>query len=151
MNCQVRSPCHLDATPAFLVVLARIPRSPAAEAVTVIDYYACRWQIEILFKVLKSGCQVEKLQLETEDRLKPCLLLYRIVAWRVLFVTCMGRECPGMPCDVLFADEEWKAVWAVLKRQLLPAFVAEVLLARRASEGFSQRPSLAHRAKHATA
>ena len=29
-----------------------------------------RWQVEIFFKVLKSGCRVEKLQLETEDRLE---------------------------------------------------------------------------------
>ena len=85
------------------------------------EYYACRWQIEIYFKVLKSGCQVEKLQLETADRIKPCLALYMIVAWRVLYVTMLGRECPELSCDALFAEEEWKAVWTVQKGEPLPA------------------------------
>jgi Transposase Tn5 dimerisation domain len=106
--------------PIEWLLLTNLPVATFAEAVTVIEYYACRWQIEIFFKVLKSGCKVEKLQLETEDRLKPCLLLYMMVAWRVLFVTFMGRECPEMPCDVLFADEEWKAVWAVVRRKSTP-------------------------------
>ena len=107
--------------PIEWLLLTNLPVDTFAQAITVVEYYACRWQIEIFFKVLKSGCKVEKLQLETEDRLKPCLMLYMIVAWRVLFVTLLGRECPEMPCDVLFADEEWKAVWAVVKRKPTPS------------------------------
>ena len=52
-------------------------------AAEIVQWYLCRWQIEIYFRVLKSGCKVEELQLETTDRLKPCLALYMIVAWRV--------------------------------------------------------------------
>nr|CAJ74729.1 unknown protein [Candidatus Kuenenia stuttgartiensis] len=60
------------------------------------------WQIEIYFKVLKSGCKIEERQLETAERIKPCIALYMIVAWRVLFVTMFGRECPDLPCTALF-------------------------------------------------
>jgi len=35
----------------------------------VIDYYGCRWTIEIYFRTLKSGCGVEKLQLEAIRKL----------------------------------------------------------------------------------
>ena len=107
--------------PIEWLLLTNLPVDTFAQAVTVVEYYACRWQIEIFFKVLKSGCQVEKLQLETEDRLRPCLMLYMIVAWRVLYVTLLGRECPELPCNVLFADEEWKAVWAIVKRRPTPS------------------------------
>ena len=28
----------------------------------------------------------------------------------------LGRECPELPCDVVFAEEEWHAVYIVTKR-----------------------------------
>jgi len=106
--------------PVEWLLLTSLPVTTFEQACRVAEYYACRWQIEIYFKVLKSGCQVEKLQLETADRLKPCLALYMIVAWRVLYVTMLGRECPELSCDALFAEEEWKAVWTVQKGEPLP-------------------------------
>ncbi|MCG6860987.1 MAG: hypothetical protein LJE70_06885, partial [Chromatiaceae bacterium] len=36
---------------------------------------------------------------------------YMVIAWRVLFLTMLGRDCPEMHCDTVFADEEWKAVY----------------------------------------
>ena len=47
-----------------------------APAVTAIEYYTCRWEIEVFFRVLKSGCTVESLQLETVERFTtawPCI------------------------------------------------------------------------------
>ena len=38
-----------------------------------------------------------------------------IIAWRVLFVTMLGRECPELPCTVLFEDDEWKSVYVIAK------------------------------------
>jgi hypothetical protein len=102
------------------LLLTNLEVATFAQAVTIAEYYSCRWQIEIFFKVLKSGCKVERLQLESAERLKPCLMMYMIVAWRVLFVTMLGRECPELPCTVLFADEEWKSVWAIVKRRPTP-------------------------------
>jgi hypothetical protein len=102
------------------LLLTSLPVATFAEALRVTEYYACRWQIEIFFKILKSGCRVEKLQLETEDRLKPCLVLYMIIAWRVLYLTMLGRDCPELPCNALFTDEEWKAVWTIVKRKPTP-------------------------------
>jgi hypothetical protein len=40
-----------------------------------------------------------------------------IIAWRVLYLTILGRECLQMPCDSVFADEEWKAVYPVTQRK----------------------------------
>jgi IS4 transposase len=39
------------------------------EAIELIEWYRARWEIEILFNVLKNGCQVEELQLGTIERL----------------------------------------------------------------------------------
>jgi hypothetical protein len=78
------------------------------------------WGIEVYFKVLKSGCRVEQLQLETRERLEPALALYMIIAWRVLYLTMLGRDCPEMPCDAVFGDEEWKAVYLVTQCKAPP-------------------------------
>jgi len=74
----------------------------------------------VYFKVLKSGCRIEQLQLETRERLEPALAFYMIIAWRVLFLTMLGRECPELPCDTVFADEEWRAVYLVTQRKPPP-------------------------------
>ena len=90
------------------------------EAVKVIEYYLSRWQIEIYFKVLKSGCKIERLQFEDALRLKRCLLVYMIIAWRILYVTMIGRSYPGISCEAVFETDEWKAVYIVVKKEPPP-------------------------------
>ena len=63
---------------------------------------------------------MEELRLESIERLKPCVALYLIVAWRVMFVTMLGRECPNVPADVLFSDAEWRSVWQIVHQQPPP-------------------------------
>jgi hypothetical protein len=86
------------------------------DACTVIHWYTCRWMVEIFFRILKSGCRAEERQLETIERLERCLVLDSIVAWRVLYLTTIGRELPDLPCSVVFEEHEWKGVWAFLER-----------------------------------
>ena len=64
---------------------------------------------------------VEDLQIETAERFKPCLALYMIVAWRVMYVLMLGRECPEMPCDLVFSEDEWKAVYAIVRQEPPPS------------------------------
>jgi len=99
------------------LLLTSLPAVTFAQACDVIEYYTCRWEVEIYFRVLKSGCSVEELQFETTERFVNCLAVYQIVAWRVLFALRMGREFPDMPCDAVFAEAEWKAVYQVMTRR----------------------------------
>ena len=56
------------------------------------------------------------MQLETAERFTACLAVYMVVAWRVLFVLMQGRECPGLPCDAVFTQEEWQSVYWVVRQ-----------------------------------
>jgi Transposase DNA-binding/Transposase Tn5 dimerisation domain len=103
------------------LLLTDLPCATWAEAVPVIGYYCQRWQAEVYHRVLKSGCTVEDVQVETTERLQACVAVYLIVAWRVLFVTMLGRECPDLPCDVVFSAEEWQAVYTVVQQRPAPA------------------------------
>jgi hypothetical protein len=108
------------------LLLTSLPINTWKKVCLVIDYYCCRWQTEIYFRILKSGCRVEELQLKTADRFKPCVALYMIVAWRVMHVLMLGRECPEMPCDLVFSEDEWKAVYTVVCQEP-PPLVAPTL------------------------
>ena len=47
-----------------------LPIETIEQVLKVIDYYRARWVIETFFRTLKTGCQVEKIYLETGDRLR---------------------------------------------------------------------------------
>jgi hypothetical protein len=82
------------------------------DAFEIIQWYRQRWVIEIFFKTLKSGCNIEKYQFHTFERLKKILAIDSIIAWRILFLTTLGRECPDLPASILFEEHEWKALHA---------------------------------------
>lgn len=109
-----------DIEPIEWMLLTSLPIETGEQALQVIDWYLCRWQVEILFKVLKSGCEIEELQLKTAERLKPCIALYMIIAWRILYLTMLGRSCPNIPCNIVFENEEWHAVYRVIYRKPPP-------------------------------
>ena len=68
-----------------------------------------------MHRVVKSGCRVEQIQQRFDFRIKPVIVLYLIVAWRLLYVMRLGRACPDLPCDLVFDANEWQPVVVVLK------------------------------------
>ena len=106
--------------PVEWLLLTNLAVDTPEQAPEKLQWYLCRWQIEVFFRILKSGCRIEKLQLEKLERLEPALAFYMIIAWRILFLTMLGRECPEMPCDVVFDTAEWQAVYIVTERKRPP-------------------------------
>jgi Transposase Tn5 dimerisation domain/Transposase DNA-binding/Transposase DDE domain len=107
-------------TPVEWILVTTLPIDTLEQVRTIVEYYCVRWSIEILFRTLKSGCRIEQRRLEHIDRMLPCLGIYLIVAWRVMFVCRMGRSCPDIDCEAIFEPSEWKAVWVAVKRQQPP-------------------------------
>jgi hypothetical protein len=104
------------------MLLTTAPVATFGEATEKIHWYTCRWQIELFFKVLKSGCKIEQLQPETAARLRRCLALYAAVAWGAMFLTMQSRAVPDMPSDVLLELAEWQALyWHHHRTQQPPA------------------------------
>jgi hypothetical protein len=90
------------------------------EAYERLDWYARRWGIEIYHRILKSGCRVEKRQMENAHRLSNCLAIDMIVAWRIHHLTTLGQETPEVPCTVYFTDSEWKALTTFITKTKTP-------------------------------
>lgn len=109
-----------DPTAIDWQLLTTLPIDSDDQVQQVIDNYRGRWPIEPFFRTYKTGCRVEEIQLETELRMQRALAIYKIIAWRVMYLTFLGRECPDIQCDAVFDDCQWKSVWQVIKKKAPP-------------------------------
>lgn len=116
---EVEPPPGID-EPLEWMLLSNRPAHSLDEALERLRWYACRWNIEVFHRTLKSGCQVEERQLGTADRLEACLAIDMVVAWRLQHLTWLGRAVPDMPCTVAFDDDQWKAILVVKTRKPPP-------------------------------
>jgi hypothetical protein len=66
------------------VLLTNEPIDDADDVLAIVDAYRSRWVIEELFKALKTGCAVEKRQLETRSSLEKALAIFLPIAWSLL-------------------------------------------------------------------
>jgi hypothetical protein len=107
--------------PLEWMLLTSVPVAGLADAIERVEWYAVRWGIEVFHRILKSGCRIEDRQFGTADRLEACLAIDAVVAWRIHYLTALGRATPEVPCTVAFEDEQWKAVLVFKTRKPPPA------------------------------
>jgi hypothetical protein len=112
------------------ILFTSIPVTDKNSAFIQIDWYSCRWLIEEYHKCLKSGCAIEKRQLESANGLVTLLGFFAVVAVRLLQLRELSRSNPLLPaqnfvppmmlnilvarlgllCDDLTLGEFWKCV-----------------------------------------
>jgi hypothetical protein len=109
-----------DVEPLEWMLLTTVPVETFEQAVEALGWYTRRWTIEVLHRILKSGCRIENRQLAHADRLEACLAIDLVVAWRILHLNKLGREAPDLPCTVCFEDYEWKALVAYATKTPVP-------------------------------
>jgi hypothetical protein len=93
------------------MLLTTLAVQSTTAALEGLNWYACRWGIEVWHKILKSGCQIEARQLESAERLKRLLTLFSVVAWRILYAAMLARVLPEASCTIFFEDGEWQALY----------------------------------------
>jgi len=81
------------------------------DAIELIDWYRARWEIEILFNILKNACRVEALQLSAVERLERALALFMVVAWRIAHLMRLGRTCPDLDAELFFDPDEIRGAY----------------------------------------
>ncbi len=110
-----------DATPIQWLLVTTLPIDSLEQVQKVVSYYCIRWQIEIYFRTVKSGCRIEHRQFEMLGRLLNCLAVYSIIAWKIMYLCRLGRECPDLDCEVIFEPSEWKPVYMIIRNEEPPS------------------------------
>jgi hypothetical protein len=106
--------------PIQWLLVTTLPVATSEQVKLIVQAYCVRWQIEIFFRTLKTGCRVQKRMFETLPRLENCVAVYCIIAWRIMYLCRLGRTCPDLDCEVVFEPSEWKAVYVAVKRKPPP-------------------------------
>ena len=76
------------------VLLTTWPMPDASQARRVVGWYARRWQIEVMHRVWKSGCAVEKRQLQDARATQVMIVLDLLTAVRLLSLLSSARHQP---------------------------------------------------------
>ena len=76
-------------------------------------FMGCDCHIEVFFRVLKQGCQIEQLRVQTKARLVNAIAIYLIVAWRIHTLSMLGRAYPAVSCEVVFEAHEWQTIYTM--------------------------------------
>ncbi len=109
------------ATPIQWLLITTLPFDNPQQVRQIVSYYCVRWQIEIYFRTMKSGCRIENRQFETLDRLLNCMAVYSIVSWKIMYLCRLGRECPDLDCEIIFEPSEWKSVYMTIRNEEAPS------------------------------
>lgn len=107
-------------TPIIWLLWTSLPVPDLDVALRCVRWYSYRWLIERYHFVLKSGCRLEDLQLETAERIQRALATYGIVAWRLLWLTHEARQNPDTPCDRVLEPAEWQSLYCRLHKTSRP-------------------------------
>jgi hypothetical protein len=104
--------------PVSWLLLTNLPIDTVEAVDLVIDSYRHRWLIEEYNKALKSGCALEKRQLESKHALLNALALFVPIAWRLLTLRTLSRETPDAPASRVLSDRQLQILRARKKVQL---------------------------------
>ncbi|AFY46810.1 transposase family protein [Nostoc sp. PCC 7524] len=109
-----------ECEPICWLLLTTLKIRNLQDVLQYVQWYSYRWLIERYHYVLKSGCRIEKLQLETAHRIEMALATYSIVAWRLLFLTYLARCQKDASCEQVLQPHEWQVLYATLHHQVYP-------------------------------
>ena len=109
-----------DVEPIEWLLWTTVAVESVDDAIERVQWYSCRWGVEVWHRILKSGCRIEARQFETGERLHRCLVLYSVLAWRLFYATMLARSVPEAPCSVLLEPEEWQALYCAIHRVPTP-------------------------------
>jgi hypothetical protein len=102
-------------------LLTTISVNTVAEALQCVKWYCYRWLIERFHYVLKSGTQIEELQLQQAASLQKAIHLYSIAAMRIMQLVYQSRQTPDVSCELVLTKEQWSVLYVLThKTSILP-------------------------------
>ncbi len=90
------------------------------EAEQMFGYYNLRRHLDGTFQILKTGCKVEKLQMQDVQYLHPELTLYMVTAWIIMLMKFLRHMAEELPAKMLFTESELQMIRVYANSYNLP-------------------------------
>ena len=87
-------------------LITDLPVDRHAAAVEKLQRNAMRWKIEVLHKILKSGCQAQQARLRTAGRLVRLLAVFCFLIWRAFWLKMLNRVEPDIEPALMLTELE---------------------------------------------
>jgi hypothetical protein len=110
---EIKAPAGVE--PIEWILLSDEPARDLNDALRLSGWYTLRWMIEQYHQCLKSGCQVQRRQLEHVDRLQPLIAMHCVLAVRLLQLKNDTRLMPDAPAVEHVPRESVKTLAILLK------------------------------------
>jgi hypothetical protein len=115
-----------DLEPIAWVLITSEPIDTPEQIRAVVDAYRARWIIEEFFKALKTGCALEKRQLESYDSIGAALAIFLPIAWQLLLLRNLARSKPDEPADLVLTPTQIAVLRAATPTLALPVLPSVV-------------------------
>jgi hypothetical protein len=103
------------------------PVTTEEQLVAIVDMYRARWVIEEYFKALKTGCAIEKRQLESYRALANALAMFIPVAWRLLMLRSIARTAPDASAKIVVSEVQLRLLVHKLRLTEPPATAEQAI------------------------
>lgn len=110
-----------DSDPLHWRLWTNLPLTTLDDVLEALRFYMLRWRVEEFHLTLKSGCQIEKLELEDAERLIKAAILYSAVAIRIVALRDLARVEPNTACTAILTQDEWQPLWLRFSKAKLTA------------------------------
>lgn len=108
------------ATAVRWLLLTTVQVASVKQALWCVRWYCRRWRIEEWHRVMKSGCKILEHQNHDAEVLLRAIALDAVIAWRIMLLALLGREVPGLPCEVLFNPCECEVLQLLASKKNSP-------------------------------
>jgi hypothetical protein len=95
-----------NAPPVEWLLLTSEPGKTKADLARIVDIYRARWVIEDYFKALKTGCALERRQIDSYEALTKATAIFAPIAYRLLLLRGLARQQPSASAREYFSDTE---------------------------------------------
>lgn len=97
-GCYVRVWCEEEPDIEW-ILFTKSPITSLAEAREIVEIYKHRWLIEEYHKCLKTGCQIEEVQLRTANRILTLFGILGVIATQLIQLKGVSRMSPNEPAE----------------------------------------------------
>lgn len=108
------------AEPVEWFLFTNEPIDTAADVCAIVEHYRARWVIEEYFKALKTGCAMERRQLQDYESLVNALGVLAPIAFHILRLRTAARQAPDAPALSVVSQDQLDVLRASGRRKLPP-------------------------------